>query len=121
VQQEGRISLKPNNEAFSRLFDENQCNKSCNLPLALSSKCRRKIMTIKYILTVALITPFLTLSSMAQQYVGGPKSGVAPTTRQISSGADIYAQGVDGYARGVKANKSHAYRGGPKTVVPHGN
>jgi hypothetical protein len=80
-------------------------------------------MTIKYILAVALITPFLTVSSMAQQYVGGPKSGVAAPTRQISSGGDIYAQGVGGdiYARGVKANKSHAYRGGPKTVVPHGN
>jgi hypothetical protein len=89
-------------------------------------------MTIKYILAVALITPFLTVSSMAQQYVGGPKSGVAAPTRQISSGGDIYAQGAGGdiyaqgvggdiYARGVKANKSHAYRGGPKTVVPHGN
>ena len=71
-------------------------------------------MTIKYILAVALITPVLTLSSMAQQYVGGPKSGIAPTTRQISSGGDIYAQGV-------KANKFHAYRAGPKTVVPRGN
>ncbi len=89
-------------------------------------------MTIKYILAVALIMPFLTVSSMAQQYVGGPKSSVASTTRQISSGGDIYAQGVGGdiyaqriggdiYARGVNANKSHAYRGGPKTVVPHGN
>jgi hypothetical protein len=77
-------------------------------------------MTIKYILTVALITPFLTVSSMAQQYVGGPKSGI-PTTRQISSGGDIYAQGVDVYAPRVKANKSHAYRGGSKTVVPRGN
>jgi len=79
-------------------------------------------MTIKCILAVALITPFLTVSSMAQQYVGGPKSGVAPT-RQISSGGDIYAQGVGGdiYARGVPANKSHAYRGGPKTVAPHRN
>jgi hypothetical protein len=77
-------------------------------------------MTIKYILTVALIMPFLAVSSMAQQYVGGPKSGIAPTTRQISSGGDIYAQGVDVYARGVKANKSHAYRGGPKAVVPRG-
>jgi hypothetical protein len=75
-------------------------------------------MTIKYILAVALITPFLTVSGMAQQYQGGPKSSV-PTTRQISSGGDIYAQGD--YARGVKANKSHAYRGGPQTVVPHGN
>ena len=88
-------------------------------------------MTIKYILAVALITPFLTVSSMAQQYSGGPKSSVAPTTR-ITSGGDIYAQGVRGdiyaqrvggdiYARGVNANKSHTYRGGPKTVVPHGN
>ena len=75
-------------------------------------------MAIKFILTLALITPFLTVSSMAQQYVGGPKSGIAPTTRQISSGGDIYAQGVDVYAPRVKANKSHAYRGGSKTVVP---
>ena len=75
-------------------------------------------MAIKFILTLALITPFLTVSSMAQQYVGGPKSSVAPTTRQIGSGGDIYAQGVDVYAPGVKANKSHAYRGGTKTVVP---
>jgi hypothetical protein len=115
------ISLKPKNEAFSRLFDENQCNKSCNLPVALSSKCRRKIMAIKYILAIGLIAPFLTVSSMAQQYVGGPKSSVAPTTQQISSGGDIYAQGVDVYARGVKANKSRAYRGGTKTVVPYRN
>jgi len=80
---------------------------------------REEIMTIKYFLAVALITPLLTVSSMAQQYVGGPKSGIPPTMRQISSGGDIYAQGVDVYARGVKANKSRAYRGGPKTVVPH--
>jgi hypothetical protein len=76
-------------------------------------------MTIKYILTVALITPLLTVSSMAQQYVGGPKSSVA-STRQIGSGGDIYAQG-DIYARGVKANRSHAYRAGPKTVIPRSN
>ena len=78
-------------------------------------------MTIKYIFAVALITPFLTVSSMAQQYVGGPKSGIAPTTWQISGGGDIYAQGVDVRAQGVKANRSHAYRAGPKTVVPRGN
>lgn len=78
-------------------------------------------MTIKYILAIALITPILTVSSIAQQYQGGPKSSVAPATRQVGSGADIYAQGVDIYAPGVRANKSHAYRGGPKTVVPHGN
>ena len=78
-------------------------------------------MAIKYILAIGLITPFLTVSSMAQQYVGGPKSGIAPTTQQISSGGDIYAQGVDVYAPGVKVNNSRAYRGGPKTVVPHRN
>jgi hypothetical protein len=77
-------------------------------------------MKIKYILAAALITPLLTVSSMAQQYVGGPKSGIAPTT-QISSASDIYAQGVDVYAQGVRANKSHAYRAGPKTVVPRSN
>jgi hypothetical protein len=84
-------------------------------------------MSIKYILAVVLITPFLSVSSMAQQYQGGPKSSVAPTTRQISSGGDIYAQGVDVYApgrdiyaQGVRANKSPAYRGGPKTDVPQG-
>jgi hypothetical protein len=77
-------------------------------------------MKIKYILAAALITPSLTVSSTAQQYVGGPKSGIASTT-QISSASDIYAQGVDVYAPGVKANKPHGYRAGPKTVVPRGN
>ena len=77
-------------------------------------------MTSKCILTIALITPFLTVPSMAQQYVGGPKSGIALANRQISSGSDIYAQG-DIYARGVKTNKSHAYRAGPKTVIPRSN
>jgi hypothetical protein len=27
------ISLRPKNEALSRLFDEDQCNKRCNLPV----------------------------------------------------------------------------------------
>ena len=75
-------------------------------------------MTSKYILAIALITPFLTVSTMAQQFVGGPKSGIAPTAQQISSGGDIYAQGVDVYAPVVRANRPHAYRG--STVVPHG-
>jgi hypothetical protein len=76
-------------------------------------------MKIKYILAAALIMPLLTVSSTAQQYVGGPKSGIAPAP-QISSASDIYAQGVDVYAQGVKANRSHVYRAGPKTVVPRG-
>ena len=77
-------------------------------------------MAIKYILAVALITPFLTVPAMAQQYQGGPKGSAALRTPQVSSGGDIYAQEVDDYARGGKAKKSHAYRGGPKTVLPHG-
>ena len=90
-------------------------------------------MTIKYIFAVALITPFLTVSSTAQQYQGGPKSSVPPTMQQIGYG-DIYAQGIDVYAprgdiyapqgeiyaQGVRTNKSHAYRGGPRTVTPQG-
>ena len=74
-------------------------------------------MNIKFILAVALITPFLTVSGLAQQYQGGPKSSVPATTRQISSGGDIYAQGVDVYAPAVRANKSHAYRGGRKAAA----
>ena len=83
-------------------------------------------MIIKYIFTVALVTPFLTGSGMAQQYQGGPKSSVPPTMQQIGYG-DIYAQGIDVYApradiyaQGVRTNQSHAYRSGPKTVVPYG-
>jgi hypothetical protein len=81
-------------------------------------------MKIKYILAAALISPLLTVSSTAQQYVGGPKSGIAPTA-QISSGSDIYAQGVDIYAQGgdvygrrARADRYHTYRAGPKAVVP---
>ena len=80
-------------------------------------------MTIKYILAIALITPVLTVSSMAQQYQGGPKSSFMPT-RQISSGDDIYAQG-DIYPRGVAAKKSsagggsHHYSGGPRSDPHH--
>ena len=90
-------------------------------------------MTVKYILAVALFTPFLTVSSTAQQYHGGPKSSVPSTVQQIAYG-DIYAQGIDVYAprgdvyaprgdiyaEGVRTNKSRAYRSGPRTVVPYG-
>jgi hypothetical protein len=83
-------------------------------------------MSIKYILAVAIITPFLTVSSTAQQYQGGPKSSVPPSMPQIGYG-DIYAQGIDVYApqgdvyaQGVRTNKPHAYRSGPRTVVSDG-
>jgi len=84
-------------------------------------------MTMKYVLAAAFITPFLTVSSMAQQYQGGPKSTVPPTTQLVVSAGDIYAQGVDVYApggdiyaQGVRTNRSRAYRYGPKVVVPYG-
>lgn len=56
---------------------------------------------MKYILAVALLAPLLTVSSLAQDaprtikhvYQGGPKSAVAHTTRQITSGGDVYAMG----------------------------
>jgi hypothetical protein len=94
-------------------------------------------MVIKYILAVALVTPFLTVSSMAQQYQGGPKSSVVPTMRPI----DIYAQGIDVYAprgeiyapggevyaprgevyaQGVRTSRSYAYPGRARTVAPYG-
>lgn len=77
-------------------------------------------MKVKYILAAALITPLLTVSATAQQYVGGPKSSIASATPQVSSGGDIYAQGVDVYSTGAGAHKYRAHRGGPKTVVPRG-
>lgn len=77
-------------------------------------------MTIKYALAVALVTPFLAASSMAQDaprldqhvYSGGPKSSVPHGTRQITSVNDAFAMAP-------KAETSHRYRGGPQTVVPH--
>ena len=82
-------------------------------------------MTIKYIFAVALITPFLTVSSTAQQYQGGPKSSVPPTMQQIDGDIyaqriDVYAPRADIYAQGVRTNKSRAYPSGPRTVVPYG-
>jgi hypothetical protein len=77
-------------------------------------------MTSKCILAVALITPFLTVPSMAQQYQGGPKSSFGPT-RQIYSGGDIYAQGVDIYAPVVRPYYPYrAYGVAPRTVVSPG-
>lgn len=71
---------------------------------------------LKYILAVAMVAPFLTASSMAQEtiytfkhvYQGGPKTTVLHTTRQINSRGDIFAMEVN-------AKKPCAYRVGPKT------
>lgn len=78
-------------------------------------------MTMKYILAVALVAPFLTVSSMAQDairmdqhvYQGGPKTTVPHATLQLSS--------AEAFAMAAKAKAPHAYRGGPQTVVPHSN
>jgi hypothetical protein len=107
---------------------------TCNLPAscselinesayqALSIERRRKIMTMKYILAVALVAPFMTVSSMAQDaprfdqhaYLGGPKSGIPHVTRQVTNVGEAFAMAP-------KAMTSHRYSGGPQTVVPHSN
>jgi hypothetical protein len=77
-------------------------------------------MTVKSILAVALVAPFLAVSSMAQSaplvdqhvYQGGPKSSVPHATRQMPSAGDAFAMVP-------KAVTSHRYSGGPQTVVPH--
>ena len=77
-------------------------------------------MTVKYILAVALVAPFTTVSSMAQDaprldqhaYLGGPKSGIPHATRQVTSVGEAFAMAP-------KATMSHRYSGGPQTVVPH--
>ena len=74
-------------------------------------------MTLKYILAVALITPFLAASSMAQDairldqhaYQGGPKTGIPHAARQVTTASDAFAM----------VPTTHRYSGGPQTVVPH--
>jgi hypothetical protein len=86
---------------------------------ALSIKRRREIMTMKYILAVALVTPFMTVSSMAQDpprldqhvYQGGPKTGIPHAASHMTTASEAYAM----------APMSHRYSGGPQTVVPHSN
>jgi hypothetical protein len=75
-------------------------------------------MTIKYILAVALVAPFMTVSSMAQDtprldqhvYLGGPKSSIPHATRQVTSASEAFA---------MVPKAQHRYIGGPQTVVPH--
>jgi len=76
-------------------------------------------MTIKYILAVALVAPFMTVASMAQDaprldqhaYQGGPKTGIPHATRQVAAASQACAM--------VPVRMSHHYSGGPQTVVPH--
>jgi hypothetical protein len=79
-------------------------------------------MTIKYLLAVALVAPFLTVSSMAQTvdqhvYKGGPKTTIPHATRTTT------ASGAFAMVPSVVAPKpkhpQHVYSGGPQTVVPH--
>ena len=75
---------------------------------------------IKYILALVLITPFITMSAMAQNaprvdqhvYQGGPKSSVPHAARVTTTASDAFAT----MPRGRTA---HVYSGGPQTVVPH--
>ena len=72
-------------------------------------------MTMKYIFAVALVAPFLTVSSMAQDahvYQGGPKTGIPHVMTQAKGAAEAFAMVP-------KAMTSHRYTGGPQTVVPH--
>jgi hypothetical protein len=78
-----------------------------------------KAMTVKYILAVALVAPFMTVSSMAQDaprfdqhaYQGGPKTGIPHATRQVTAASQAFAM--------APVRMSHHYSGGPQTVVPH--
>ncbi|QHP71305.1 hypothetical protein EI171_30935 [Bradyrhizobium sp. LCT2] len=86
-------------------------------------------MIIRSILAGALLVPFLTEASMAQNslrvdehvYQGGPKSSVPHASRVT----DPYsAYGMAGVQSGPGAmyptiRTPHHYRGGPQTVVPH--
>ena len=77
-------------------------------------------MTIKYILAVALVAPFLAAPAMAQDephldqhvYLGGPNSSIPHTTRQMTGASEAFAMAP-------KALTSHRYSGGPQTVVSH--
>lgn len=76
-------------------------------------------MTVKYILAVALVAPFLTVSSMAQDairldqhmYQGGPKTSI-PHAARLTTASEAFAMVP-------KTATSHGYSGGPQTVVPH--
>ena len=70
----------------------------------------------KTLMAAALVVPALALSSAAfagQVYQGGPKSGLTATSQSFEANKP--------YAQDVSARASqHSYRGGPKTVNPHG-
>jgi len=75
---------------------------------------------MKYVLALALLASFTTVSSMAQDavrvdphvYQGGPKTNIPHATRQTTGASDAFAMAP-------KPMRSHGYSGGPQTVVPH--
>ncbi|HEY6022680.1 MAG TPA: hypothetical protein VIV34_00710 [Pseudolabrys sp.] len=77
---------------------------------------------MKHFIAVALVAPFLAASAMAQDtprldrhvYQGGPGSTIPHATRQVTSWEQAFAMAP-------KSKTAHAYRGGPQTVVVHGN
>lgn len=77
-------------------------------------------MTIKYVLAVALVTPLLIGSSMAQTvdqhaYQGGPKTNIPHATRMTTT-SSAFAMAPSAVA--PKLKRQHVYSGGPP-VVPH--
>ena len=77
----------------------------------------------KYILAVALVVPFMSVSSIAQTvdqhvYQGGPKTTVPHATR-LSTTSPSEAFGMVPVPAGPRAKRSHIHSGGPQTVVPH--
>jgi len=80
-----------------------------------------KIMTIKYVIAVALVMPFLMVSSIAQTvdrhtYQGGPKTNIPHATR-MTTASSAFAMAPSAVA--PKPKRQHFYSGVPQTVVPH--
>jgi hypothetical protein len=79
-------------------------------------------MTMKCIIAVALVVPFMTVSSMAQTverhvYQGAPKTTVPHATRPTTTAREAF--GMLPPAAVPRVKRSHIYNGGPQTVVPH--
>ena len=73
-----------------------------------------EMKTMKHILAVALVVPFLTVASMAQEahaYQSGPKSSIPQATIASAGAGNAFAM--------VRKRAPHSYSGGPGTGVPH--
>ena len=78
-------------------------------------------MTIKHVLAVALVTPLLIGSGVAQTvdqhvYQGGPKTNI-PHAARMTTTSSAFAMAPSAVA--PKFKRRHIYSGGPQTVVPH--